>query len=627
MKNLASITLFSSLVVSTDGRNIRHPTEKATGTRADSAATDDTAVHTARADQQDRALQQSCINGATPANAWHPNYAAGWTHGYCRFTKDCNSPSFATELACCKGAYSGQTSGHCLSRLPNPPTTSPTEAGGLNVYYPLYEAAGGWAAGHCINDRPLPEGRPTYATMLACCRGAYSGQLSGTCLSKLPSPPTTSPTSSSFLSELWYPDYDTPWTDAGCSNKLPFPFTTGGRPTFATQLACCKGAYAGQISGKCLSQLPSPPTTSPTTLDGLGALWYPEYEKSWAEAGCSNKLPLPFTTGGRPTFPTQLACCKAAYAGQMSGKCLSQLPSPPTTSPTTTEGGLWYPDYETPWAEAGCTNARPYPFSTGGRVTYDTQLSCCKGAYAGQMSGKCLSQLPSPPTTSPTTAEGGLWYPEYETAWAEAGCTNARPYPFGPGGRPTFETQLACCKSAYAGQMSGKCLSQLPSPPTTSPTSSGGADFWYPDYEAMSYSEAGCKNSLPLPFAPGGRLTYDTQLACCKGAYPDQSSGKCLSQLPSPPTTSPTESGGLDVFYPSQVSNVAAGTCINNRPLPANRPSFPTKELCCSSQYGWQTSKACMCDAVGICYACECHTGTEAQRVATLAGCPALTCT
>ena len=361
----------------------------------------------------------------------------------------------------------------------------------------------------------------------------------GACFAKLPSPPTTSPTSASGTAAFWYPDYETPWTEAGCLNQLPLPFTPGGRPTFDSQLACCKGAYAGQTSGKCLSELPSPPTTSPTTSDG--GLWYPDYETQWIEAGCTNSRPYPFIAGGRPTFDTQLACCKGAYAGQTSGKCLSELPSPPTTSPTTAVGDIWYPDYETDWVAAGCTNARPHPFPVDGRPTFDTQLACCKAAYTGQTSGKCLSQLPSPPTTSPTTAVGDVWYPDYETDYTEAGCINTRPYPFTPGGRPTYDTQLACCKDAYAGQGSGKCISQLPSPPTASPISISSADLWYPDYSANTYDEGSCLNTLPLPFLPGGRPTYDTQLECCKGAYPGQTSGKCLNELPSPPTKSPTD--------------------------------------------------------------------------------------
>ena len=69
--------------------------------------------------------------------------------------------------------------GKCISMLPSPPTMSPTETGGLDVYYPDYTNQPSWAEGFCINTRPMPSGRPTFDTMLACCIGAYGGQMSG----------------------------------------------------------------------------------------------------------------------------------------------------------------------------------------------------------------------------------------------------------------------------------------------------------------------------------------------------------------------------------------------------------------------------------------------------------------
>jgi len=68
-------------------------------------------------------------NDSPPSSAWHPIYSAGWSKGYCHYTIDCNSPGYDTEVDCCNGAYKGQTSGHCLSQLPNPPTISPTDVG------------------------------------------------------------------------------------------------------------------------------------------------------------------------------------------------------------------------------------------------------------------------------------------------------------------------------------------------------------------------------------------------------------------------------------------------------------------------------------------------------------------
>jgi len=494
------------------------------------------------------ASAQTGCDGTEPEK-WYPSGGSDWPNGFCKFERQCNGnygAGFSTELACCQGQFGGQTSGVCLSNLPAPPTTSPTLSGGL--------------AG------------------------------------------------------IWYPDYNTAWPDAGCLNTLPLPFNANDRPTYDTQLDCCKAAYGGQSSGKCLSQLASPPTTSPTLSGGMAGFWYPDYETAWSDAGCKSDLPLPFNKGDRPEYATQLECCKSAYGGQSSGKCLSELASPPTTSPTMA-GGVgteWYPDYSTTWSDAGCKNEVPLPFSPNSRPTYATQLECCKAAYGGQSSGKCLSELASPPTTSPTMAGGVglLWYPDYSTAWSDAGCKNEVPLPFSPNSRPTYDSQLECCKAAYGGQSSGKCLSELASPPTTSPTMAGGVGTeWYPDYSS-AWSDAGCLNTLPKPFNDGDRPTYATQLECCKAAYGGQSSGKCLSELASPPTTSPTSAGGADVYYPNYSKSWAEATCINDNPVPSGRPTYSTQSACCSGAYGGQTSQACMC-AVDPCYSCKCGSVAE----------------
>ena len=98
--------------------------------------------------------------------------------------------------------------------------------------------------------------------------------------------------------------YEKPWSDAGCSNKLPLPFNNkADRPNYSTQLACCKGAYSGQTSGLCLSQLPSPPTMTPTGSGGAG-FWYPHYDTSWNAATC-------LTRGRFPLEPADVACTTA----------------------------------------------------------------------------------------------------------------------------------------------------------------------------------------------------------------------------------------------------------------------------------------------------------------------------
>ncbi|EJK65095.1 hypothetical protein THAOC_14098, partial [Thalassiosira oceanica] len=262
--------------------------------------------------------------------------------------------------------------------------------------------------------------------------------------------------------------YETAWILAGCLNTIPLPYNNiNDLPNYPTQLECCKGAYAGQMSGACLSQLESPPTTSPTNTGNTGSLFYPDYSTAWPEAGCVNVLPVP---SGRPTYTSHVACCKGSYGGQITGVCLSQLDSPPTTSPTSSGGlDVYYPDYKTAWEKAACVNTRPMP---SGRPVYSTMLACCKGAYAGQMSGYCLSQLEAPPTTSPTTSDAtaDFWYPDYDTAWRDARCLNSLPLPFLPGRRPTYTTNKACCSAAYGGQVSKACICSMESPPAGCPT-------------------------------------------------------------------------------------------------------------------------------------------------------------
>eukprot|EP00579_Thalassiosira_antarctica_P001994 CAMPEP_0201866540 /NCGR_PEP_ID=MMETSP0902-20130614/1091_1 /ASSEMBLY_ACC=CAM_ASM_000551 /TAXON_ID=420261 /ORGANISM="Thalassiosira antarctica, Strain CCMP982" /LENGTH=421 /DNA_ID=CAMNT_0048391529 /DNA_START=115 /DNA_END=1380 /DNA_ORIENTATION=- len=391
---ISLIALLSS-IISADAANFRDLVEKVTrrntgsATTAETATAAETATDIEGADQENRDLQRSGCwgNSGSQVTAWHPQYSAGWTEGYCRLTVDCNSPSYSTQLACCKAAYAGQMSGYCLMQLPSPPTMSPTESGGLGVFYPDYDTA--WTEAGCVSSRPMPSGRPVYSTMLSCCKGAYGGQVSGKCLSELPSPPTTSPSTSAFEADFWYPDYETTWSEAGCSNKLPLPYKyKGDRPNYSTQVACCKGAYAGQMSGKCLSELPSPPTMAPTGAGGAG-FYYPDYDTAWSEATCRNTRPVPFGTGGRPTYSTMLACCKGAYGGQMSGTCLANLPSPPTQSPTGSGGlSVFYPNYEAgSWQVGTCIDTRPLP---SGRPSYSTQEACCSGAYGGQRDHACM---------------------------------------------------------------------------------------------------------------------------------------------------------------------------------------------------------------------------------------------
>jgi hypothetical protein len=509
---------------------------------------------------------------------YYPRYTGDFLTGWCTTTDQYaqGSMGYATELACCNAAFAGQSSGKCYSMLPAPPTTSPTGTGGPDAWYADYDLD--FAQGVCKNKAPAPIGRVIYATELACCKGEYATQTTGACLKSLPDPPTVSPTITGGPN-VWYPNYDVDFAQGYCINKMPVP---NGRQTFTSELACCKGAYATQTTGACLKSLPDPPTVSPTITGGPN-VWYPDFDLGWANGACTNKMPVPT---GRVTYDSELACCKGAYPGQESGACIKSLPDPPTVSPTITGGpNAYYADRSGDWAVGKCINTMPAPV---GAKIYDTELACCKGEYAAQSSGACLAALPDPPTVSPTATGGpNVWYPDYTLGWENGACTNKAPV---PQGRQTFDSELACCKGAYASQSSGACLKSLPDPPTVSPTITGGPNVWYAD-TTKAWENGVCINTMPVP---NGRVTYDTELKCCKGEYASQSSGACLASLPAAPTASPISAATAE-FFPIW-SGWETGHCDNDptKRTSGNSYSYATQAECCDAWFANQQSGACM---------------------------------
>ena len=222
-------------------------------------------------------------------------------------------------------------------------------------------------SGYCISTRPIPSGRPMYTTMFDCCKGAYSSQMSG--------------------------EYHRSVLGGGHVNR---------------SIKCSCGVSLFFIShhtrsdminntGKCISMLPSPPTTSPTSLDRDAGFWYPQYELPWSHAGCSNKLPLPYDNiNDRPNYKTQEECCNIAYAGQVSNACIMGLPT--STIGSVDAAPFYYADYERgDWLHATCVNTLPLPFALGDRPTYTSKSECCRLEYAGQVSKACYcSSNPTP---------------------------------------------------------------------------------------------------------------------------------------------------------------------------------------------------------------------------------------
>ena len=256
---------------------------------------------------------------------------------------------------------------------------------------------------------------------------------------------------------LYYPKFTGDWATGYCSTH-----NYGSGQSYTSELACCKGSFAGQTSGFCFSKLASPPTSSPTGSDGLD-VWYPDYDQDWTDATCINEGPIP---NGRPTYDTMLACCKAAYSGQSSGACLQALPSPPSSSPTGADGlDVWYADYDQDWTNGVCINEGPVP---NGRPVYDSMLACCKGAYSGQLSGACIQALPTPPTSSPTSLSNLPFFPVW-SGWESGHCDND-PSKMTTGNAYTFDTQAECCDKFFPNQATGACMAFDPTYGTKSPT-------------------------------------------------------------------------------------------------------------------------------------------------------------
>jgi hypothetical protein len=510
---------------------------------------------------------------------YYPRYTGDYNTGWCTSNNNFaqGSPGYATELACCNAAFNQQTTGACYAKLPSPPTASPTGADGPDAYYPNWNLD--FNDGICINKSPPPNGIKVYDTELDCCKGEYATQTSGKCLAALPNPPTVSPTADGGP-DAYYADITKDWKDGVCINKMPAPL---GAKIYDTELECCKGQYGSQTSGACLAALPNPPTVSPTA-DGGPDAYYADFTKDWKDGVCINKMPAPL---GAKIYDTELECCKGQYASQTSGACLAALPNPPTVSPTA-DGGpdAYYADLTKDWKDGVCINKMPAPI---GAKIYDTELECCKGQYASQSSGACLAALPNPPTVSPT-ADGGpdAYYKAPNMDWSKGYCINTMP---APSGAVIYDTELECCKAAFAGQTSGACLAALPSPPTVSPTGENGPDAWYkkPD---IDWDDGYCTNTLP---APVGATIYDTELECCKGQYLTQNSGACLAALPSPPTASPIGASTAK-FFPI-FDTWETGHCDND-PTSATASTssyrYDTQEECCDAWFKSQSTGYCM---------------------------------
>ena len=116
--------------------------------------------------------------------------------------------------------------------------------------------------------------------------------------------------------------------------------------------------------------------------------------------------------------------------------------------------------------------------------------------------------------------------------------------------------------------------------------------LYYPRYTG-DYDTGWCSTTNAYA---GGSQGYSTELACCNAVFPGQTSGKCYSMLPAPPTTAPTPTDGVDIWYADLSLDWAAGVCINTLPTPNGRTTYDSQLECCKGSYTGQTSGACIQD-------------------------------
>jgi len=237
----------------------------------------------------------------------------------------------------------------------------------------------------------------------------------------------------------WHPNYAVAWSTAGCTYRADCD-----SPGFESELACCDGAYGGQVSGACKAGFANPSTTT--------TKWYADYGTSWAIAGCKSTFPYP--NYATTFFDKQLDCCKGAYGGQTSGACLAGLPNSPTMAPVTAAGvgGKWYANYGVAWSIAGCKNTFPYPNYAA--IFYSSQLECCKGAFGGQTSNACLMGLPMAPTLLPTVA------PTRKPTAVPTAAPTSKPT-FEPTVTPSITIISTVSATVTIGTGSPRCTSQL----------------------------------------------------------------------------------------------------------------------------------------------------------------------
>ncbi len=351
---------------------------------------------------------------AAQVTGWYPDYDTSWTDATCLYgtIPSYSRPTYSTNLACCKGAYAGQVTGTCLAAIE---TTKCFDLAWTNT------AGTGTATGKLLIDSTLfdssgyneyqytPAAFPYLSVTIA---GAGSGN--GT-------------------------------FELGLADFFNVIFELSGPTNLDAEIVAQGTLVNFNVAAESFSDAPQETGSNVMVVsEGTGADEFtiatitpcvvePEYPVIKSDKNCQDAI----AKAGAQYF---------AKRHKALSKCRSDLLN---AKPLFEDVAQTIPVV----AASKCKDE----YKTAGTIAKERQkarLSIekrCTDAILGTLKA-CSTTIDG---LARMPADGQLWYPDYDTPWSEATCLTATPI---PPGRPTYSANDACCKGAYAGQVSGVCL-------------------------------------------------------------------------------------------------------------------------------------------------------------------------
>eukprot|EP00986_Skeletonema_menzelii_P014702 scaffold10035_cov122-Skeletonema_menzelii.AAC.2 len=229
-------------------------------------------------------------------------------------------PLYDSMLECCAANFAEQSTGECISRLPNAPSAQPSI--GLLGIAGKYAAihANGYEDGYCSNLKAdienVPEGQ-LYETEYECCSTVFPGE--EYCLSQIDDtdPSFNQPSGQPSLGELGLPGqyvavFANGFDEGYCSNLKEHVIGTPETQIYASEFECCQENFAEQTAGFCISQLPDDlqPSAQPSIgLLGIAGKYAAVHANGYEDGYCSNLKADIENVPEASLYDTEYECC------------------------------------------------------------------------------------------------------------------------------------------------------------------------------------------------------------------------------------------------------------------------------------------------------------------------------